>query len=260
MFIPNRFRRQNLLNSVIIAYPRSGTTWLQMILSEYFLDMDIRSGVELKPNHRRTIKRTSGLAGVVRNKKVTIRRPDKWKNLNVIFLSRDPRDSILSNWEMSKNESSVKKFVGKKKGRVPLLSEWIRDDHFGVKCCVNWLNMWGEKHHKWHVVFYEDMVKDTPKVLKSIFDFLQAKVTIEKCEEYCNRWEIEKMRGVESQHKAAGLTLYGGMRSKRAVANSAEHGIVGRWKVKFSEEDKAYACNEVVRLKHPFDRYADDLE
>jgi hypothetical protein len=89
---------------VVISYPKSGRTWLQLMLGEYItrhFGLDVRNVIAIKEYTKR-------LQGVPRIKFAHDERP-QWKSAaeqvlnksayrdqNIILLARDPRDIIVS--------------------------------------------------------------------------------------------------------------------------------------------------------------------
>ena len=165
----------------IISYPKSGRTWLRVILGkiictkfkidEKYLLNTIKLTLMAGCNTINWIHDGSGLGeGPHFRKFIT----DKsiFSNKKVIFLYRDPKDVMVSSYfHATKRIQKFTKFQGN-------ISEFIRSRGYGIKKLINFYNIWHENRHipqDFLIVRYEDLHHRTIETIKQILDFVNIK-------------------------------------------------------------------------------------
>lgn len=164
----------HLVDVYLLSYPKSGRTWLRLMLGKV---LALRFGLEnvdlLELYHL-----TLSLPGVPRIKAVHDESPHlktvdelpvsktRYRDEKVILLVRDPRDVMVSCYfEEIKRQ---KRYQGS-------LSSFIRDERFGVDGLIHWMNVWSENRSvpsDFLLVRYEDMHADTEGELRRVVEFL----------------------------------------------------------------------------------------
>lgn len=144
----------------VISFPRSGRTWLRCLLQD----------LRIAASHR------GWQGGVVRKaRKGTYTLPPniieenvkELRGKKVLFVVREPADVALSFFRLLHND------MHHKKGDVPTdISDFIRDEQYGVPAVVSFNELWMQMMEKYHltysIVVYEDLYRDTETTLKNL--------------------------------------------------------------------------------------------
>jgi len=138
---------------VVVSFPKSGRTWLRVMLD--------RLNIRLKYTHDRADDlRQLSYRDLGTDK-------SKYKKKKVIFLTRDPRDTLVSDYFQVTKRFNI--YNG-------TISEFLRDDRFGMKKIIRFHEIWFDNKQvpkDFLLVTYEDMKQDTLNVLKKVTAFLQ---------------------------------------------------------------------------------------
>jgi len=175
----------------VISYPKAGRTWLRLLLGKLFqVHYDIRL------THR------SDLLEIQRFRESDARVPcmqfthddnahlksvselkydgAKYRHLSVVFLSRDPRDVVVSMYfQLSVREATLQDnsvFQGS-------LSEFLRDKIHGIGKVIAFMNVWARNRRipkQFMLLRYEDMIEDAEREIWRVLFFLGvADVSVE---------------------------------------------------------------------------------
>jgi len=168
----------------LISYPKSGRTWLRLMIGKFFqihYNLKIRKNKHLlRPDllYRRSKEIPSLQVEHYPNSETT------WKNdmeelqqlLNcyrgtkVIFLVRDPRDVVVSHYFQETRrpkKDPCKYFKG-------TLSEFVRNKYYGVDVILKFCNLWASRREvpeDFLLVRYEDLQKNTVAELNRVINF-----------------------------------------------------------------------------------------
>lgn len=164
----------------ILSHPKAGRTWLRLLLSFYFqghfeLDVPKEKWLEVQqfhdldervPHVHFTHDRNAHLkpVGATRDKSM-------YADNHVIYLVRDPRDVIVSNYFQQNRREPVLKDAPAFPGTI---SEYIRDPQWGISHDIELMNIWAENRHmprEFRIVQYEDLHDIPGIVLISILAF-----------------------------------------------------------------------------------------
>ncbi len=159
----------------IISYPKTGRTWLKVLLGRYLCD-HLRLPEELVLQTDR-LSRSAGIgslgfshdgAAMTRGLAWWDLDPDKqaYRQTRVILLAREVKDTLVSCYFQATRRAGV--FEGP-------ISEFIRNEHFGVRKIVTFYRHWHENRHmpqSFHVVRYEDLHKNPSAILNELLSFL----------------------------------------------------------------------------------------
>ncbi|MFP4521543.1 MAG: sulfotransferase domain-containing protein [Fibrobacterota bacterium] len=157
-------RRKGILKSrgledvIVISYPKSGRTWLRVMLD--YLDINLRYDHVIPDSKDRNLLNRDEYKKSYR----------RFSGKRVIFLKRDPRDIVVSNYFQT-----VKR-EGAYKGD---LSSFIRDEVFGIKAVKDFLYFWPsvkDEFSEYIEVSYEDMLRDTVHSIRDIISFLRLRM------------------------------------------------------------------------------------
>jgi hypothetical protein len=245
------------------SFERSGNTWLRFVLMEIltkdnagFLNVNQilpemgthRESKPVLPNGGRFIKTHESY------------RPEYKR---AIYLMRDLRDVMLSNWARDKEmgfsqyfdngrdmDGYVESFL---KGKVTRFGSW--QSHVD-----SWMNCPLAKNGNLLVVRYEDLRRDTETGLLEMLEFLGVPGDREVVRRAVENNSLRAMREKEDKAKTSGATLGKGTllrkhRLDREDARFVRSGSVGGWREKLSESQIAmvtrYAGEALVRAGYP---------
>ena len=232
----------------VISFPKSGRTWLRVMLDRLNLPMRYtHARSELVDDHFNNLH---------------IAKKDLFRNWlfflhfspkTILFLHRDPRDTAVSAYFQitlrlgSKSEISMDNF--------------IRNPHFGVEKIIVFNLMWlerGSQIKKFKSIDYESLRTRSVDGLTSITKWLRpdSAFDLHKIESVVLESSFQKMR--EQEEKGELSKQYGEKKFGAAVADNPDsykvrRGKVGGYKDYFSEKDLAY-CNELLARYDYFNR------
>ncbi|MFP4620043.1 MAG: sulfotransferase domain-containing protein [Bacteroidales bacterium] len=226
-------------NVAVVSYPKSGRTWLRVMLhdlkvipvyyhdgSQNALDITYYDLPEDKSGFSRNI---------------------------VIFLVRDPRDTVVSSYfQMTRRH---KAFEG-------TISDFIRDDRYGIKKILKFHEIWHKNHHlpkDFKLIKYEDMHEDTFGVMKDLLEFLNVnRVDEDQLKKIIWFYQFNNMQKLEKHgyfKKSFKRVLYPKDMNDQESYKTRK-GKVGGFHEYFSDEDIEY-CNQVMKeFPNPFYRDA----
>jgi Sulfotransferase domain len=245
------------------SFERSGNTWLRFVLMEIltkdnagFLNVNQilpemgthRESKPVLPNGGRFIKTHEQY------------RPEYKR---AIYLIRDLRDVMLSNWARDKEMGFSQYFDNGKdmdgyvesflKGKVTRFGSW--QSHVD-----SWMNCPLAKNGNLLVVRYEDLRKDTEKGLLEMLEFLGIPGDGELVRQAVENNSLRAMREKEDKAKKSGAALGKGTllrkhRVDREDARFVRSGSVGGWREKLSslqiEMVTQYAGEALVKAGYP---------
>jgi hypothetical protein len=241
------------------SFERSGNTWLRFVLMEIltqdnagFLNVN-HTLPELGTHHEAT--------KVLPNGGRFIKTHEQYRSeyKRAIYLMRDLRDVMLSNWARDKEMGFSQYFDNGKgmdgyvesflKGKVTRFGSW--QSHVD-----SWLNCPLAKNGNLLVVRYEDLRRDTESGLVEMLDFLGINSDRERIRRAVENNSLRAMREKEEKAKNSGTTLGKGTllrkhRIDREDARFVRSGSVGGWREKLSpaqiEMVARYAGDALVR-------------
>ncbi len=238
----------------LISFPKSGRTWLRMLLAQYFslkynlkLNLDLYKmtfGKDL-PNIS-TDPRIGNYAKHGGTKPLSIT-----KNLHqkkIIFLVRDPKDVLVSYFfEWSKR---------RKLGYQKSLSSFIRED-FTLPKIVQFMNLWGEEMQKrpddFVLVRYEDLHQSTSLQLKRVLQFLDVAIDEALLEEAVSQSSFNNMLKMEASSKFGSDHRLTPTNKEDRNSYKMRKGKVGGYKSYFGPEDLTYINQRLGSLLPLFD-------
>jgi hypothetical protein len=221
----------------VVSFPKSGRTWLRVMLDELKLDA----------------KYTHDGSGHSRTGHVEELEPasEAFSGKTIVFLYRDPRDTVVSGY------FQTAKRLGGYDGTI---SDFVRDPRHGIEKIIRFNLEWlarGAELGRFHAVTYEDLKADTAGALAAIVGFVGAERGAEEIAVVVDEASFEKMQARERSGELA--ERYGRI---LAPADSSDpqsfkvrEGIVGGFRKHLSDDDVAF-CNAVIeRLGYPLERH-----
>lgn len=256
-------RGLNSKDVYLASFERSGNTWLRFVLMEIltkgdagFLNVnqilpELGTHMDMKPalpNGGRLIKTHYMYRPVYKR---------------AIYLMRDLRDVMLSNWARDKEmgfsqyfdqgrgmDGYVETFL---KGKVTRFGSW--QDHV-----ASWLDCPLAKNGNLLIVRYEDLRKDTEPGLLAMLDFLGIKGDPARVRAAIENNSLRNMREKEEKAKNSGAVMGKGTLLRkhnlnREDARFVRSGSVGGWTEKLSDAQiemvTKYAGEALVRVGYP---------
>lgn len=231
-----------LTHAYVVSFPKSGRTWLRMLLATYFHHA---YGVRRVPvtteqwreNWRVPVIRFTHMGsdrGDPLDQGFDFRRHADRK---VVYLVRDPRDVLTSYYF----------HVTRRWKRVPAhlveLSGFIRDERYGLPRIVAFMNRVAacrEQVPRHRVVHYEDLHRDARKEVSELLAFLGVEPVsedlVERSAEAC---QFSRLRELEKQGSIADEMLRPG-RPDDPQSFKVREGRVGGHRHHLSEADRAW--------------------
>lgn len=221
---------------ILATFPKSGTTWFRFIygnlislleldgrLVDYeLLNNDLNSSFD---GHIYPKIKYNKLPRLVATHQIYDER--KFGNNRVIYLSRNPLDTLVSYWEYRKgfkqfhNEFTFKSL--------------IRDEKFGIQAWIDHYLNWVAKADI--VITYEDLKRNEMKEVMKIISLFSIDISDKNIIELAI--ERSKFDTIRSMEEEKGLDT----RAKQGLKESfrfARKGQAGQWRSYFDSEDVEY--------------------
>jgi hypothetical protein len=168
----------------VISYPKCGRTWLRLVLGRVLQDhyqLHLEQKADLLETHR--LSEIDPRVPYVRfthdDKPFLLKRAQelerdktRYGNKIVIFLSRDPRDVVVSNYFQMAIREVVLKDSPPFRGS---LKEFLQDETYGIRNIVAFMNIWASNRHvpkRFMLVRYEDLADDMEREIWRVLRFI----------------------------------------------------------------------------------------
>jgi len=247
-----------LENTLLLSYPKAGRTWARVLLAKLleFMGGDPKRQELIRYRHAPPCYNGYDKTGMIDNAFVS----DIFHLKKIIILARDPRDIIVSNYfQVTLREKEKWNFDGS-------MSEFIRDEKFGINDIINFYNVWFQNlqgHQDFMFLKYEDMKKNIMHELHCICSFLGINLgrsILKQIVEYSSFENMRKMDLDEKDNLLSGCEALGGklynqyQGQEKEEAMKIRRGIVGGYVDYLNEKDIAY-INERLKNLHFFYGY-----
>jgi hypothetical protein len=193
---------------VVVSYPKSGRTWLQLMLGEYItrhFGLDVQNVIAIKEYTKR-------LPGAPRIKfshderphwkPAAKQMPDKsaYRDQDIILLARDPRDIIVSLFfEKTRRVRARRSDRPEFKGSI---NDFVYHDIGGIDSIITFFNSWYESRNvpkSFRIVRYEDLRQNTREALADLLTYLRIdKIDEQILNEVVQLGDIDRMRKAEA--------------------------------------------------------------
>ncbi|MBN1797225.1 MAG: sulfotransferase domain-containing protein [Spirochaetales bacterium] len=183
---------------LFISHPKSGRTWLKVVLSKYISLLYKQPENYLFISHYRNLNIPKLVFTHLRtHKDFTIEDVKPLKNQNIIFLVRDPRDVVVSYFYQRSKRKVSHPFSGK-------INEFIRSPKFGIEQIINYMNLLisAEKiSKKFLLITYENMHKSFNTELKKIINFIKLPYNDKHAKMAIKHGDFKRMKEMERKNK-----------------------------------------------------------
>jgi hypothetical protein len=239
---------------VIVSYPKSGRTWLRMLIGKTLCD---RCGLpEDQMLDTLALTQAAGLPATVfshdgssnteaRHLRRLVRNKEEYRPKRVLYLSRDPRDVVISCFFQTSRRTE--QFDGD-------LSDFIRDPHYGIRKILTFTSIWQDAQRiprEFEVVRYEAMKADPEKALRTVLEYMGildlSNETVAAAVEFS---KFENMKKMEQNRQFSGSRMRPGA-SGDPESNKVRRGIVGGYVDYLSDADVAYCDAALAELWCP---------
>ena len=211
------------VDSFILSYPKSGRTWLRLLISAYLLGsltetdadpMDVFS-LTLKNQRLPTIEFTHDdypmwkpLTEIIHDKSV-------YRDKSVVLLVRDPRDVMVSYYFQFTKRGDAK--LAMNSDFDGTLFDFVKHNIGGLATLIEFMNIWAQQRlvvKSFLLIQYEDLMNDTESELTRLFEFLEIEIEAsDRLQQAVQMCEFEKMKKMEVEN-----TL-----SNRRLSTTAQH-------------------------------------
>ncbi len=245
------------------SFERSGNTWLRFVLMEILTNdnagfLNVNQVLPEMGTHRE-------MKPVLPNSGRLIKTHEQYRSeyRRAIYLMRDLRDVMLSNWARDK-EMGFSDYFDHGKGMDGYVESFLQGKvtRFGSwqSHVDSWLNCPLAKNGNLLVVRYEDLRKDTENGLLEMLDFLGIQSDRDLIRHAVANNSLRNMREKEEKAKTSGATLGKGTllrkhRIDREDARFVRTGSVGGWRDKLTDSQidmvTRYAGEALLRAGYP---------
>ncbi len=190
----------------VCGYPKTGRTWLRYMIANYLtgvygIDVDITLAniYSVVPNDSNELipgQQTFTFSRVM--PKIIMSHAShepRFDDSRLIFLTRDPRDVMVSHWLHHKHQRAT--FNGS-------VSEFITNLGLGINAFCEHLDSWSPHLNTEQVVSYETMRDKTEEKFGHVLDVLGINVDTSRISSVVLASSFERMRRVEMAHGIAG--------------------------------------------------------
>lgn len=238
----------------VLSYPKCGRTWLRFMLGNALVNhfglkdasLDEILMVKDLPRHNSAIPRIRFTHDDLPHWKMVRdieTEKSKYQSKKVIFLIRDPRDLVVSNYYQKKYRGFKYEKGIDKKNFLGDISEFIRYEYGGLPNIVSYYNIWQQQMNvpkSFQIIKYEDLKQNPLPILKSVFDLLGiSQPSEETFKRAIEESTFEKMRQIEEQNVLNNQRL-GRVDAGKEEGLKTRKGKVGSYKEELSEGDIAW--------------------
>lgn len=245
------------------SFERSGNTWLRFVLMEILTKdnagfLNVNQVLPEMGTHRE-------MKPVLPNGGRLIKTHEQYRSQykRAIYLMRDLRDVMLSNWARDK-EMGFSAYFDHGKGMDGYVESFLRGKvtRFGSwqSHVDSWLNCPLAKNGNLLVVRYEDLRADTETGLLEMLDFLSIRGDRDLIRRAIENNSLRNMREKEEKAKNSGATLGKGTLLRKHNVNREDArfvrtGSVGGWREKLTDSQinmvTRYAGEALLRAGYP---------
>jgi len=226
--------RDNLILGILISFPKSGRTWIRVMLDQLGISLDYTHAGSAYIDNRHF-------------RELTIDK-DCYRNRKCIFLHRDPRDVVISGYFQATSRKNL--YNGN-------LKSFIKNPYYGIEKIITFNKLWINFAYQenFHIISYERIYSNTEKELIKLINYLN--VNNIKSEDVQKAIDFASLKNLQKLEKQGSLAQIYGKRFQPTDPNQKEsykarRGIVGGYFDYLDQEDVEY-CNSCLENYSYFD-------
>jgi hypothetical protein len=258
------YLRRRRTDGFLIAHPKSGTTWLRLLLGTALCDA---FGRDRRGALKEDLTRELGLPRMLtfydgttirdglthRELEAELRRNrTTFDGRNVLFMARDPRDILVSHYFHGTRR--IRGFYGFHGS----LSQFIRSEQYGIRKVLTFYHAWAERRDRvarFLTVHYEDLHLRPQHTLRQALDFLGAtKITDDVVSSAISFGRFQNMRLLEAED-FFGLPEMRPEDRADPESYKVRQGRIGGYRRYLSEHDADYLNETIAEIGNPFARH-----
>jgi len=253
VFIYNILKYINHLRTdiYVLSYPKCGRTWYRFMLGNSLVNAfnlkevplnDILMVKKLHLYHKKIPKIVFSHEDLPQWKYYKDIDKDKseYKKKKVIFLIRDPRDLVVSNFYQKKYRGFKYKKGVDKVNFTGEISEFIRHEKGGLPNIIEYYNVWAKQYkvpHDFYLIKYEDLQSQPLEILQNTFKFFglessQTEPLLKAIEDS----SFDKMREIEKNQIIKNDRLLAGSNNNEQSFKTRK-GKIGSFKEELTDAD-----------------------
>ena len=243
-------------DAFIISFPKSGRTWLRVLIGKALCETFGLSNENMLDTYRITSE-----AGILRSRFTHDRSShgfsylfsnlptdkSRYRNKKVIFLSRNIKDVVVSCY------FQATKRIGKYDGSI---SDYIRSERFGARKIIAFYNIWHENRgvpKDFLLVRYEDLHKMPKKILLDVLKFLGlSEIEDRVLKEAIEFASFDNMKKMERNGVFDSLVMRPGKENDEE-SYKVRRGLVEGYSSYLSEEDVKYIDEKIIEMGCAFE-------
>lgn len=226
--------KKYLVDYFVISFPKCGRTWVRFFLGKYD-SLYYGRPQKFKIKNLLFTHCLANISPDILNVKKEIL---KLKSKKVIFITRDPRDVLISYYfQYTKRENHPE----------INLSNFIRNDKLGIKRILEFNSLVYENRRifkEFIIINYEDLKKNPIYNFKKILKFLNKNIDYKILEEAVRESSFHKMRKIEENKIFNEYALCPGKKDD-PDSYKVRRGKVGGYKEYLNENDLSY-INKII--------------
>jgi hypothetical protein len=239
----------------IISYPKSGRTWLRLLLGKALCDQ-----LALPEENIIDTYQLTAVPGVLRThfthdyadirlgypyyRLPTNKSP--YARTKVIFLIRDMRDTLVSSYFQATKR--VNRFHGP-------ITNFVRDDRFGINKIVTFYNLWQQNQRvpsEFMLLRYEELHQDPANTLRRTLHFMNVTSVDEQVIQTAVAFaSFDNMKKMESSRMFANDKMRPGT-TQDADSFKVRQGRIGGYTQHLSPDDLHYIQQQIIETGCPF--------
>ncbi len=239
----------------IISFPKSGRTWLRVLIGKtlselynlddrklldtYKITCKLNTPVIQFTHHGTDIQYALASEDLSKDKKV-------FTNKKVVFLARDPRDLVVSNYYQAKKRENA--YDGD-------LSDFIKNPQYGIRKILNFYKIWASGNSvsdNFLFIKYEDLHDDPKFWLKMVLDYIGLSnidpAVLQKAEDFASFDNMKKLE--KSGYFSKDSMRPGDKGDQRSY--KVRKGEVGSFKEELSSEDLRFIQHVIEEVGSQF--------
>ncbi len=254
----HKLKRLETCDVVLLRYPKSGVTWLRVMITNVYRKSLGATGHEIvgRSTFHDAHKQIPNLFVCLDN--FGLAKPElenRLKDKRVILLLRDPRDVVISKYfSVTKRASEIERVANNvRDAAVDGPYRFAINPDVGMPHIISFMNYWFEaaqRHPAAMIVKYEDLRSDTVGAFARVMRLLAPGTTDEEIREAVEAAQFDRMKNLEAKG-SFGLDIL-----KPGIKNDSEsfkvrRGKVGGYADYLTPEQKQHLDEMVAQTLNP---------